>query len=48
VKAAPDHVESVRSHLIDPLNAKEFSALGAACAKVAAALGDLPGLTGQG
>jgi len=47
VAAAPDHVESVQEHLLDPLTAKEFAALGAACAKVAASLGDLPGLTGR-
>ena len=45
VAAAPDHVESVRQHLIDPLTAGEFAALGDACVKVADQLGGLPGLT---
>lgn len=35
VAAAPDHVESVRTHLVDQLTAQEFSALGDACQKVA-------------
>jgi len=35
VAAAPDHVESVRTHLLDPLTPAEFAALGKACAKVA-------------
>ncbi len=35
VAAAPDHVDSVRRHLVDLLSPKEFSALGAACQKVA-------------
>lgn len=35
VEAAPDHVESVRAHLVDQLSAKEFAALGSACQKVA-------------
>jgi DNA-binding MarR family transcriptional regulator len=47
VSAAPDHVESVRTHLLDPLTAKEFAALGAACTKVADGLGGMPGLTSQ-
>ena len=41
VKAAPDHVGSVRTHLVDQLSAKEFEALGAACNKVAHHLTDL-------
>lgn len=44
VAAAPDHVESVRQHLLDPLAPTEFAALGEACAKVADGLGGLPGL----
>ena len=32
--AAPDHVESVRAHLVGQLTAAEFAALGRACAKV--------------
>ena len=35
VKAAPDHVTSVRDHLVDQLSPAEFSALGQACRKVA-------------
>ena len=34
VAAAPDHVESVRTHLVDQLTPEEFAALGAACRKV--------------
>jgi DNA-binding MarR family transcriptional regulator len=40
VAAAPDHVESVRTHLVDVLTPKEFAALGAACQKVADQLGE--------
>lgn len=36
--AAPDHVASVRAHLVDVLSPEEFAALGAACRKVADAL----------
>lgn len=39
VAAAPDHVESVRRHLVDTLTPAEFAALGRACAKVADGLG---------
>lgn len=35
VAAAPDHVASVRQHLLDALSPQEFAALGNACAKVA-------------
>lgn len=35
VAAAPDHVESVRVHLVDQLSDEEFDALGAACERVA-------------
>lgn len=35
VNAAPAHVESVRTHLVDVLTPAEFSALGKACAKIA-------------
>ena len=38
VAAAPDHVESVRTHLVDVLSPEEFAALGAACRKIADAL----------
>ena len=34
VATAPDHVESVRSHLVDQLTPQEFAALGSACQKV--------------
>jgi DNA-binding MarR family transcriptional regulator len=42
VSAAPDHVESVRQHLLDVLTPAEFAALGRACAKVADSLGGGP------
>ena len=35
VRAAPDHVESVRRHLVDQLSAADFDALGIACRRVA-------------
>ena len=35
VAAAPDHVESVRTHLLDVLSPDEFAALGEACETVA-------------
>ncbi len=38
VAAAPDHVESVRTHLLDQLTAEEFEAFGKACLKIAAHL----------
>lgn len=38
VDAAPDHVASVRTHLVDVLTPAEFAALGAACRKITAAL----------
>jgi DNA-binding MarR family transcriptional regulator len=38
VSAAPDHVASVRAHLVDQLTPQEFAALGAACQKVSAHL----------
>jgi DNA-binding MarR family transcriptional regulator len=38
VRAAPDHVESVRRHLLDRLTPEEFEAFGSACIKVAEAL----------
>jgi DNA-binding MarR family transcriptional regulator len=38
VKAAPDHVESVRRHLLDVLTPEEYRAFGEACIKVAEAL----------
>jgi DNA-binding MarR family transcriptional regulator len=38
VAAAPDHVDSVRRHLVDQLSPQEFAALGAACRRVAEAL----------
>lgn len=41
VDAAPDHVESVRTHLVDQLTPKEFAALGGACQKVSSHLAAL-------
>lgn len=41
VAAAPDHVGSVRAHLVDQLSATEFAALGTACNKVAQHLTEL-------
>ncbi len=38
VRAAPDHVESVRRHLLDVLTPEQFQAFGEACIKVAGAL----------
>ena len=38
VAAAPDHVKSVRTHLVDQLSDEEFASLGAACERVAAHL----------
>lgn len=38
VSAAPDHVASVRAHLVDQLTPREFASLGSACRKVAAPL----------
>jgi DNA-binding MarR family transcriptional regulator len=35
VAAAPDHVDSVRRHLVDQLSPEEFAALGAACRRIA-------------
>jgi DNA-binding MarR family transcriptional regulator len=34
VAAAPDHVDSVRRHLVDVLTPAEFAALGSACTKI--------------
>jgi DNA-binding MarR family transcriptional regulator len=41
VDAAPDHVASVRAHLVDQLSDEDFAALGAACQQVAAHLNRL-------
>lgn len=41
VAAAPDHVRSVREHLVDQLTPAEFAALGSACRKVAEHLASL-------
>jgi DNA-binding MarR family transcriptional regulator len=38
VAAAPDHVESVRRHLVDQLTPEQFEAFGQACVTVADAL----------
>ena len=35
MEAAPDHVASVRAHLVDVLTPEQFSQLGAACQVVA-------------
>lgn len=40
VAAAPDHVESVRTHLVDVLTPAEFAELGAACEKILGELQD--------
>ncbi|CAB4878126.1 MAG: MarR family transcriptional regulator [Actinobacteria bacterium] len=40
VSAAPDHVDSVRSHLVSALSCDEFEALGAACRKISDRLQD--------
>ena len=40
VAAAPDHVESVRTHLVDVLSPAEFAALGVACEKILGGLHD--------
>jgi DNA-binding MarR family transcriptional regulator len=34
VTAAPDHVTSVREHLVDVLGPQDFAALGAACGRI--------------
>ncbi len=41
VAAAPDHVDSVRRHLVDQLSPEEFAALGSACQRVADHLNSL-------
>lgn len=41
VSAAPDHVASVRRHLVDVLDAPEFAALGASCRRIADRLQEL-------
>lgn len=41
VKAAPDHVASVRRHLVDVLDAQEFATLGASCRRIADRLQEL-------
>lgn len=40
VAAAPDHVQSVRKHVLDQLSPTEFQAWGEACAKIVAGLGE--------
>ena len=40
VAAAPDHVQSVRTHLVDVLSPAEFAALGVACEKILGGLHD--------
>ena len=41
VKAAPDHVASVRRHLVDVLDTQEFAALGASCRRISDRLQEL-------
>lgn len=41
VTAAPDHVASVRAHLVGQLSAQEFAALGSACQQVVSHLNTL-------
>lgn len=38
VAAAPDHVASVRAHLVDALSPEAFAALGAACEEISSRL----------
>jgi DNA-binding MarR family transcriptional regulator len=38
VKAAPDHVTSVRAHLVDVLGPKEFASVGEACRNISSHL----------
>jgi len=49
VAAAPDHVSSVRAHLVDQLSPADFAALGSACSQVVEHLQTLgyacPGMT---
>jgi len=40
VEAAPTHVDGVRRYVVDAMSAEEFAALGAACARIVAALDD--------
>jgi DNA-binding MarR family transcriptional regulator len=40
VSAAPNHVESVRRHLVDVLTDDEFKTLGSICRKIIEALGE--------
>ena len=42
VAAAPDHVESVRTYLVDILPADELSALGSSCARIADQVRECP------
>ena len=47
VAAAPDHVASVRAHLVDALTPEEFQALGAACQKISDRLQESQGCPDQ-
>jgi DNA-binding MarR family transcriptional regulator len=47
VAAAPDHVASVREHLVDQLTTEEFAALGRACDKVLAHLDSIGAAPGR-
>lgn len=42
VKAAPDHVASVRRHLVDVLDGQELTALGASCRRISDRLQEQP------
>lgn len=42
VAAAPDHVESVRTYLVDILSPAELSALGASCTRIAEQVRECP------
>jgi DNA-binding MarR family transcriptional regulator len=47
VAAAPDHVASVRSHLVDALTPEELRTLGAACQKISDRLQESQTFPGQ-
>lgn len=45
VAAAPDHVESVRTYLVDVLSPEELSALGTSCVRIADQVREYPPAT---
>ena len=47
VAAAPDHVESVRTYLVDVLSPKELSTLGESCQRIADQVRDCPSITDE-